>query len=125
MKRFTKLVIASILAGGIGAATITHAQGTAPQAGGMAQQGAVTFDDTQLQTFVSVQPVLDGIRSEYAQRLETASDADAAAALQEEAGLEMVSAVQEAGLDVNTYNQIAMTMQQDPELRERVESMMN
>ncbi|WP_409523884.1 DUF4168 domain-containing protein [Nitrincola sp. MINF-07-Sa-05] len=125
MKRLTKLIMASILAGGISAATIAHAQDSAPQTGTMTQQETVSFDDAQLQTFVSVQPVLDGIRAEYAQRLESASDADNAAALQQEAGQEMVNAVQEAGLDVNTYNQIAMAIQQDTELRERVETMMN
>lgn len=125
MKRFTKLVMASILATGIGSVSLAQAQTAAPQAGGMMQQEAVNFDDAQLETFVAVQPVLDGIRADYAQRLETAADADEAAALQESAGVEMVNVVQEAGLDVSTYNQIAMTLQQDDQLRERIESMMN
>ena len=43
--------------------------------------------------------------------------------LQLEAQEKMVEAVQDADLDVPTYNEIATRMQTDPELQQRVESL--
>lgn len=86
---------------------------------------SMDFSDADLQKFVTVQDALDDIREDYSKRLETTSDQDAAIELQQEAGQLMVEAVQSEGLDVETYNTIAMALQMDESLRERVERMMN
>ncbi|MCX4187502.1 DUF4168 domain-containing protein [Methylophaga sp. OBS4] len=68
---------------------------------------------------------LESIREEYAAKLEKADDPDQATALQQEASQTMVQAVQSAGLDVETYSQIAQAVRDDPALRECVMEMMN
>lgn len=37
----------------------------------------------------------------------------------------MVQTVQEKGLDVETYSNIALAIQSDPQLRDKVQSMLN
>lgn len=90
-----------------------------------AQEMDAEFTEQQLELFVEVQTDIDEIRTEYSARLATVEDPADAAALQEEAGQLMVDAVEEIGLEVATYNNIAFAIQNDPELLERVQSMMN
>lgn len=97
------------------------AQAPAPQT----QPAATNFSDGDLEKFAAVQADLESIREEYAAKLEKAGDPDEAAALQQEASQTMVQAVQGAGLDVETYSQIAQAVRADPALRERVMEMMN
>ncbi|MFK7160072.1 DUF4168 domain-containing protein [Marinospirillum sp. MEB164] len=85
----------------------------------------VHFQDQQLEQFVAVQPELAEIRQDYSQRLESLEDPAQAQALEQEAIQLMVEAVEEQGLDIELYNSIAMAVQSNPELRERIESMMN
>jgi len=101
------------------------AGGAPPAQGGMpGEQQAADFDDEDIQTFADVQPEIESIRQEYADRLQEADDPEQAAELQNEAGEKMVDTVTDAGLDVETYNNIAIALQSDAELRERVESKM-
>jgi len=86
---------------------------------------AADFSDADLQKFADVQDDLEGIRSEYSGRLESTEDPDQAAQLQQEASQKMVQTVQETGLDVETYSNIALAIQSDPELRDKVQSMLN
>ncbi len=37
----------------------------------------------------------------------------------------MVEAVQDAGMDIETYDNIALALQSDPELRDEVSAMLN
>lgn len=86
---------------------------------------AADFSDADLQKFADVQDDLEGIRSEYSGRLESTEDPDQAAQLQQEASQKMVQTVQDKGLDVETYSNIALAIQSDPELRDKVQSMLN
>ncbi len=95
-----------------------------PPAAG-AEAAPVNFSESDLQNFVAVQPALEEIRIEYTEKLQNATDADVAAELQLEASELMVDAVQQQGIDVDTYNQISLAMQSDPSLRARIEEMMN
>ncbi|MFY0663053.1 MAG: DUF4168 domain-containing protein [Natronospirillum sp.] len=90
-----------------------------------AQEMDAEFNDQQLELFVDVQSDIEEIRTEYSARLATVEDPEDAAALQEEAGQLMVEAVEDIGLEVATYNNIAFAIQNDPELLERVQSMLN
>lgn len=104
------------------AATATAYEG---EAGMQTQQAPMEFAQTDLQNFASVQGDLDTIRAEYSSRLEAASDQEQAAQLQQEASQLMVEAVEEAGMNVETYNNIALALQSDPELRDEVAAMLN
>ena len=146
MKRLTPLMFGLAMAFGMSGAAIAQgsydapdqgagAQGGAPDAGG-AQGGAPAqggmpgaaetpdFSEEDLQAFADVQPEIESIRAEYAERLQEASDPEEAAELQNEAGQKMVDTVTDAGLEVETYNNIAIAVQSDAELRERIESKM-
>jgi len=99
--------------------------------GGGAQQGPgmggeappQDFDDATLQSFAAVSVELQGIQQEYADRLEGVQDQDRAIELQREANEKMVETVENAGLDVQTYNAVANAMNTDPELNAKVMGM--
>lgn len=88
-------------------------------------QTQVEFAESDLQTFAAVQGDLDTIRADYSARLEATADPEQAAELQQEASQMMVDAVEAAGMDVETYNSIALALQSDPQLRDQVAEMLN
>ncbi len=95
--------------------------------GGMAGAQEVSpgdISDEQINQFVDVQSDIREITQEYSGRLQEVEDPDAAAQLQQEASRLMVEAVEDVGLDVRTYNSIAVAMESDADLRERVQSQM-
>lgn len=100
--------------------------GGQPPAAGQQQPPVETdFSDSELQSFVDVQGDLQAVRQEYTELLEATEDPAEAQSLQEEASQEMVEVLESSELNVETYNQIAMALQQDQELLERVQEMMN
>ncbi|MEX1200188.1 MAG: DUF4168 domain-containing protein [Methylophaga sp.] len=126
----TKLTTALALLMTIGIGTAAYAgdsYGTqenaapAPQA----QDVPTNFSDKDLKQFALVQDDLEAIRSQYSGKLESTEDPDKAAELQQEASQKMVQVVQDAGMDVETYSNIALALQSDAELRDKVQSMMN
>lgn len=125
MKKLTALVFAMFLMTGVSLQAMAQQQQQgAPQEGMQQQEMDMDFSDADLEKFVQVQPALEEIREDFTQRLEAADDQEAANQLQQEAGQLMVEAVEQEGLDVDTYNNIAMALQSNEELRERVDSMM-
>lgn len=115
---------------GLGFSGIASAQppqgGGQPPAAGQQQPSVETnFSDAELQSFVDVQGDLQAVREEYTELLEATEDPAEAQSLQEEASQEMVEVLESSELDVETYNQIAMALQQDQELLQRVQEMMN
>ena len=123
MKKLTALFVAAFLFTGASFYATAQQQG-AQQGMPQQQQMNMDFSNTELQKFVAVQPALEEIREDFTQRLEAVGDQEAANRLQQEAGQLMVEAVEQQGLDVDTYNNIAMALQSNEELRERVEGMM-
>jgi hypothetical protein len=81
------------------------------------------FDRSTLKSFAQASVKLQGIQQEYGARLRNVQDQDTAMKLQEEANVAMLSAVEGCGLDAQTYNAIANQMNVSPDLRERVETM--
>jgi hypothetical protein len=116
----------ALLAGAGGAlAQQGHQGGQQGQGGGQQamQQpgaGAVEVDDATVSNFadafLSVQEISQGLSDQLAE----AEGTEAAQEMQQEAQQEMAEAVEEAGISVSDYNQIAVGMRQDPELAERV-----
>ncbi|SFD79918.1 protein of unknown function [Thiohalospira halophila DSM 15071] len=98
---------------------------TAPAAFGQAQQqgqGApnMEMNAETLDSFADAYVEVRDIQSDFADQLGSVEDREKAQSLQREAQEEMVSAVEDAGLSVQEYNQVASQMQNDPELREKV-----
>lgn len=82
------------------------------------------FNDQELKQFVSAQEGINGIRDEYMEKIEAADSQQTAQELQMEANEEMISVIEDAGIDVQTYNAIATAYNSEPDVRDRVDSMM-
>ncbi|MFP3873981.1 MAG: DUF4168 domain-containing protein [Thiohalophilus sp.] len=93
-------------------------QGQPPQQ----QQGqaAEDIDDESLKKFKDAFANVNEIRESFAGKLEDTEDPEKAQEMQQKAQEEMVSAVEDADLSVEEYNQIFAAVQQDPELQEEV-----
>lgn len=85
----------------------------------------VEVSDAQLEQFVAAQESITAIQQDFSGRLEGVEDPEEAYELQVQANDEMTQAVEDAGLSVEDYNQVAMAIQTDAELRERLEEMSN
>ena len=78
----------------------------------------------QLKSFVSAALEVQQIRSKWQPQIQAADSADQAQKFQVQASAEMVKAVQDKGLTVETYRAIAMAAQDNPELASRITKLM-
>lgn len=82
------------------------------------------FNDQELKQFVSAQEGINNVRGEYIEKIEAADSQQKAQELQMEANEEMVSVIEDAGIDVKTYNSIATAYNSEPQVRNRVDALM-
>ncbi|UXZ54869.1 DUF4168 domain-containing protein [Halomonas sp. 7T] len=125
MQRMTALFSAALLATGLLAGT-AHAQQTQdPAQDPMAAQQAPAqdFSDQQLQQFADAAQEIAVISQEYTQRLQEAEGEAAQQEVRAEANDRMIDIVEDSGLDVDTFNAIGQSIQQDPEMMQRVQEM--
>lgn len=124
MKHLKTLTAAIALATfGMGApAVMAQAGGAAQQQYEQGQPAAAPISDDNLKKFVEADKEVAEIRDEFSEKLSKAENQEDAQKLQLEAQEKMVEAVQDADLDVASYNEIATRMQTDPELQQRAES---
>ncbi len=110
---------------GIGAPAVMAQAGGAPaqQQYQEGQPAAAPISEENLEKFVEADKEVAELRDEFSEKLSKAEDQEEAQKLQLEAQEKMVEAVQDADLDVPTYNEIATRMQTDPELQQRAESL--
>jgi hypothetical protein len=80
----------------------------------------VQVSEAKLDQFVDALNEVHTIRNEAAVQLEQATDTEEAQKLQQEAQQQMIEAVENAGLSVEEYNQIATLMGSDPDLQQRI-----
>jgi hypothetical protein len=88
------------------------------------QMGQQEFDDKTLQKFVDATAALGSIQDSFAKKLEGVQDQEEAMSIQRKMNEKMVSAVQDKGLEVQTYNAIANQMGVNGELRDKVNAML-
>ncbi len=81
----------------------------------------VDLSEEDIDTFVAAFVAVQEVREDFADRLQDAEDESEAQSMQQEAQDEMVSAVEDAGMDVEQYNEVAMALQNDPELMQEVQ----
>lgn len=126
MSHLKNLVAAvSFVTLGLGA-SVAMAQNTAPAqptAAPVQQQDQAPVSDTELRQFVTASVEISKVREDYTQRLNNAKDQPIAQQLQQEAQDKMISAVETAGLDADSYNQLAERIQASPELQERLQTL--
>lgn len=78
----------------------------------------------QLESFASAALEVEQIRSKWLPRIQAADNAEKAQEFQVQASAEMVHAVQDKGLTVETYKAIATAAQDNPELASRIGKLM-
>jgi hypothetical protein len=88
------------------------------------QPPQVEVSDSELKKFAEAQAEITSIQQDFSGRLQGVDDPEAAHELQVQANAEMTEAVAEAGLDVESFNNIAMAIQNDPELQQRLTAML-
>lgn len=127
MQRMTALFSAALLATGLLAGTAHAQQSEEPAQDTMATQQAPTqdFSDEQLQQFADASQEIAVISQEYTQRLQEAEDENTQQEVRAEANDRMIEVVEDSGLDVDTFNAIGQSIQQDPEMMQRVQEMAN
>jgi len=88
----------------------------------MMQQPAaeVQVSDADLEKVATAYQDIHAIRVELQDSLAGVTDPKSAQKLQEQASADMVEAVQENGLDVQTYNQIMEAAQTNEDIREKL-----
>jgi hypothetical protein len=82
------------------------------------------FSQNQLKSFASAALQVQELRSKWQVKMQEAGSAEAASALQEQANTEIVQAVGNAGLTVESYNTIAAAARDNPDLANRIASLM-
>jgi hypothetical protein len=82
------------------------------------------LSQSQLESFASAVLQVREIRSKWQSRMQGAENAEKAQEFQAQAAVEMVSAVEEKGLTVETYNAIATAARDNPELAVRIAKLM-
>ena len=100
-------------------------QGTGYADPAAAQQGQqANYSDAELNQFVEAQTGVMEVREDYIAKIEAADSQQKAQELQMEANDEMVSVIEDAGMDIPTYNAIATAYSSQPEVRNRIDAMM-
>ncbi|OOG23505.1 hypothetical protein B1C78_11275 [Thioalkalivibrio denitrificans] len=134
-RQFRKLPLALAMAAllGLSGAAIAQQQGQPPtgqegappagQPGMDQQQPGAQIDPDTLDRFVDAFVEVQHIREDFAERLQGVESEADAQAMQQEAQEEMISAVEDNGLSVEEYNQVAMALQQDPAMMQQVQQM--
>ncbi|WP_254276016.1 DUF4168 domain-containing protein [Halomonas sp. 3H] len=127
MKRMTALFAAALLSAGLMSAAAHAQQDPAQQDPAAAPEQpqaaapATDFSDDQLEQFADASQEIVVISEEYTERMHAAEDEASQQEVQMEANDKMVEAVEDNGLDVDTFNAIGQAVQQDPELMQRVQ----
>ena len=119
----TALALAALFSG----ALVTTASATPVQAQQqqqmMQQQQNIEINDDMLSDFVDAMGSVQQISNKYAEQFQSAEDAEQAQQIQRKAQEEMVAAVEESGLTAAEYNAIVQRVQQDEELRAKLQEM--
>ncbi|MBZ5486163.1 DUF4168 domain-containing protein [Halomonas aquamarina] len=126
MQRITALFSAALLATGLMATTANAQEAQDPAQDPMTTQQAAPaqdFSDQELQQFADASQEIAVISQEYTQRLQEAEDEAAQQEVRTEANDRMIEVVEDSGLDVDTFNAIGQSIQQDPEMMQRVQEM--
>lgn len=82
------------------------------------------YSDAELKKFIDAQEGITEVREEYIEKIESADSQQKAQELQMEANDEMVSIIEDADLDIPTYNAIATAYSSEPKVRNRIEALM-
>lgn len=118
--RYTKTVLAAAIAGFASVATAQQGYQQQPPS---AQQAPAEVGEPELRKFATAQDKVEKIGDKYNARMGEADGQEEMMEMQRSANIEMTEAVKNSGLSVQQYNQIARAVANDPELKDKMESM--
>ena len=118
MMKKTMLIAGALFTFATTSAVMAEQAPAAPQAA--PAPAPTNFSDADLQKFADVQTKLESIRDEYSSKLESATEQEAAQSLQQEASQAMIKAIEEQGMDIEVYSQIAQAVRTDDALRQKI-----
>lgn len=123
-KTMTALTLTALFASAsvVSATAVAQQQGQA-QEQMMQQQQNVEITEGMLESFVVAMSNVQEISNKYSEQFQSAEDAEQAQEIQRKAQEEMVAAVNDSGLSPQEYNAIVQRVQQDEELRARLQEM--
>ncbi|RZQ55752.1 hypothetical protein CWI82_00095 [Pseudidiomarina tainanensis] len=123
-KTMTALILTALFASAsvVNATAVAQQQGQA-QEQMMQQQQNVEITEGMLESFVVAMSNVQKISNKYSEQFQSAEDAEQAQEIQRKAQEEMVAAVNDSGLSPQEYNAIVQRVQQDEELRARLQEM--
>ncbi len=107
--------IANRLARAAAALALTLGLAAAPA---MAQQ---QFSDQQLDAFAETVVAVNPLIMDWNQKIQSAQSEQEKQQLAEQARTQVVSVIEDGGLSIETYNQIAQAAQNDPDLRQDIQ----
>ena len=116
----TALTLGVLFAGGI--STNAIAQDAAVQTKVEVQtetQAQAEVTPAQMEEFAEAEASVMELHAELKQEAATISTAEEKQAFQQKVNTETVAAIQDSGMSVEEYKQIAMTLQADPELKQK------
>lgn len=115
MHKTLKALLASAVFS-LGLATAAHAQD--------ATQGVTPIkpSEAQLNNYVKAAQKVTDVAGDYQTKFDQAGDEDARQKVLNEANQKMVEAVEQSGMSLEEYNGISMAVQEDPQLRQTIES---
>lgn len=87
------------------------------------QQEAPDVSDDQKEQFVDAYMALQEVRQDYSEQIQNAEDQEEAQSIQQEARDAMMTAITDTGMSMEEYQQVAMAMQQDDEVRQELATM--
>lgn len=119
----TNPVLALLAAAGLlFAAGTATAQGQAPAPGqAPGQAPSIEVSDQDVENFADAYVAVQTINQQYTEKLQNVEEAEKATALQQEARDKMQQAVEDSGLTISDYQEIAQAAGQDEELRSDIE----
>lgn len=118
-KTVLTIALAALFAAG-GTAVAQSAAGQAPAFGEQTPATAAMTEQT-VDAFVDAFVAVQEIREDFSERLQSATNEAEAQAMQQEAQEQMIQAVEQSGMSVQEYNDVAMALQNDPELMQQVQ----
>lgn len=120
--RFLAPVALAVALGASGAAVAQQGGAQGGQQGAMQQQAPdIDVSDEQVEAFAEAQARVAEIGEKWTPRMQEAESSEDVQKAREQAQQEMVIAVENSGLSVQEYNQIARAAQADEELRQEIQ----
>ncbi len=117
-------ILTALITAGFLASPMAMAQGEQQAQPMPQQQEAPEVSESQINAFVEAYIAVNEVREEYTARLQEAEDQEQAQELQQEANEAMTAAIEDNGMSIEEYQEVAMAVNADADVREQVTTML-